>query len=253
MAEKKNGWQLEAAADVKDGDPRRAIYKSADLSFALDILRPCDGLQDLQFNENTVSGLTSLQISPEPPTPKSGETVIESYVRGDDLLVNYAQTPARTARPQIEWTSIHTADVHGVQATIAMYTSLLDSDPTVRTRSVFPAGSLVQPLADGSGEVHELSAGDQVQADSLSAFIFRPEGADWSYAEILFPSDFQGAAIVKSSDGLAMEFSLFPEFLEKGVIRKGRIQALFLQRSNDVATVLAAHERLANAPAPLTT
>lgn len=245
MADKKSGWQLDDAA---------ATYARGDLSVTIDILQPAEGLLKLHYAGSEVTCLKSLMISPEPPAPKGGETVIEAYARGDDdLIVSYAQTPARTSRPVIEWSAVHEAEVVGLQSTIAMLTSLLDCDPTVRIRSRFGAGKLLQAGAESPDRPRELVAGDSIEANATSVFVFRPDDADWSYAEILFPSDFQGAEIAKADGGLEIEFSLFPEFLEKGVIRKGRIQALFMPRADDLAHALAAHERLANSPAPLTT
>lgn len=250
-ANKDNTWQISRSDENKDID--QATYSNKSFSVRVDLTHPGEGLQDVSF-QGSPTHVSSLRISAEPPTPKGGETVIESYVRGDDLIVTYAQTPARTIRPQIYWSALNFKDAHGIQATISAQTSLLDSDPTIRSHSRLGQGDLFQPKQiEDNGDWQQRSADDACSADSPSLFLFRPNDADWSYAEILFPTDFQGAQVTAKDDALQIEFSMFPEFLEKGVIRRGRIQSLFMPRTNDQQVAIAAYRELANSPAPLTT
>ena len=228
MADSKEGWQL--ADNI-------ASCKQDDISFRVDLHYPGRGLQIDPAGTRGIEGLSCLRISPQPPTPKGGETLIDAYARGRDLIATYAQTPARTSRPEIYWSIVNDDDMVGIEATIGVQTSLLDSDPTVRSSTSFPPGKLSNLASIAAAEWISLSAGDEVSAESASLFLFRPNDASWSYAEIVYPSDFQGAEVTEgdSSGTMQLNFALFPEFLEKGVIRKARIQALWLPREDDEA------------------
>lgn len=244
MSENNTGWQLRE---------NLATFSHKSFAASIDLQFPAKGIHAVEFNGTGGKALSTIRVLPHPPTPKSGETVIESYVRGDDLIVNYAQTPARTARPQIEWSFVESGSAVGIQATIAMQTSLLDSDPTILSTSSLGKGELLHLAADKSDDWKVIDSDVTIPSETLSVFLFRPADSDWSYAEAIYPTDFQGATIRKSNENTELELSLFPEFLEKGVIRKGRIQSLFLPRTGDSQAAIDAHTSLSNAPAPLTT
>lgn len=233
-------------------DDNQATITVPTFSASIDMQFPEKGLYAVKYNGKAIGDISTLKISQQPTTPKGGETIIESYRRGDDLIVKYAQTPARSARPQLDWSLIELSGAVGIQATIAMQTSLLDSDPTVQARSVLGDGELLYQPSNAK-EWHSSDGDASIGATALSLLLFRPTDADWSYAEVIYPSDFQGASVSKTTKGLEIEISLFPEFLEKGVIRKGRIQSLFMSRTNDQQIAVEAHNALAHSAAPLTT
>ena len=233
-------------------DDDSAVLSAGGLEMRLDVKRPGDGLQNVVVDKTGMEGAKFLCVHPDPPTPANGETLIESFCRGDDFVAIYAQTPARSVRPHYQWRFVQPLDnVFGVELTLSMQTSLLDSNPKATTHTTFPAAE----CRFHSGESWEsLSAGhDGSVAGASGIFLFRPEGAAVSYAEIVFPADFQGATAKATDAEVEIRYELFPEFLEKGVIRKGRIQSLFLPRAGDEELAVAASQALAAAAPPLTT
>jgi hypothetical protein len=94
-------------------------------------------------------------------------------------------------------------------------------------------------------------------------FLFRPVGAgvggvEFSYVEMIFPSDFCCASVrwgdTQGQTAKAVLHSeLFPESLEKGVIRRARLRGLFVPRADDLVTASQLFAEFAASPPPLTT
>jgi hypothetical protein len=80
--------------------------------------------------------------------------------------------------------------------------------------------------------------------------VFQRDG--WSYAEMVYPGDFTESYIRRSDDGWHTTWDLFPERLEKGVIRRARMRGVFFA-GEDLSTALAAFEHFQASPLPLTT
>ena len=79
-------------------------------------------------------------------------------------------------------------------------------------------------------------------------------GGPVSYAEIMPASDFRELTIQYISDGACQtSWELFADFLEKGVIRRARIQSVFMPRNNDQAIALAICKEIDHQRLPLTT
>ena len=217
----------------------------------IDLKRPGNGVQHAKFKSSSLTDSRLLSIEPDPPTPESGESIIERYVRDDDLIVIYTQTPDRSVRPHYQWRWLHSADWCGVELTLSMQTSLLDSNPRATAVCHVP-GSECFVYADEQWKA-AVPGHDGVIPPGCGLFLFRPPVASFSYAEFVFPADFQGAAAHSLPGGVEIRYELFPEFLEKGVIRKARVRGLFFARENDQDLALDAHRELAAAAPPLTT
>jgi hypothetical protein len=81
----------------------------------------------------------------------------------------------------------------------------------------------------------------------------RPEEWDeLSYAEMVHPSDFVRADVSADNSGVRLKTELFPESLEKGVIRRARMRALFIARSADEAVAAGLWCDFSTAAPPLT-
>jgi hypothetical protein len=235
-------WQL---------DDSIAQLKAERFSTTVDLNRPNLGLNDIVVNGTLLSGCVPLQITPEPPAPKSGESLVDWYVRGHDLVATYAQRPPRTVQPTYYWRSLQASrDVLGVELMVSMQTSLLDSDATFRS------------LSECRGDAHWLSEANKATpitatdwespVDSRGFFLFRL-ARETSYVEMVFPSDFLGAEVTTSNGLSQLRYRMFPEELEKGVIRRGRIRALFLPSADDVNLAWEAYAQLCAEQPPLTT
>jgi hypothetical protein len=91
-------------------------------------------------------------------------------------------------------------------------------------------------------------------SSTLSCRLHRLPEQQLSYAEIMPATDFCEARIQHNADNKCYaRWELFSHFLEKGVIRRARLQAVVLPRENDVEIALRCCRQLENAPLPLTT
>lgn len=229
-----------------------ARLETATLACEIELHRPSTGLRQLKLNGRAVAHCEPLQVSPEPPAPKGGETLIESYVRGNDLIATYAQTPSRTVQPTYYWQGLEAGPLVGVELMVSMQTSLLASDPTLTA------------LTTCKGKALWISAGEAVALKSNSDEAWQsPAGAEGfclfrlangiSYAEMVFPADFLGARVTFKDDACQLAYRMFPESLEKGVIRRGRIRGWFLPTDGDVDAAFKAYQQLQAEDPPLTT
>jgi len=175
--------------------------------------------------------------------------LVESYVRGQDCIANYAPIPPDQVQPQIYWRGSFdpAKNATGLEMIVSMQTSLLDSDPLVAIVSELPAGEELswcdrewQPIGGGQARLER-------DKGHSGLFLLRPENADWSYAEAVFPSDF-----VQTDRLLSRSHPLFAERLEKGVIRRGRVAGWLLPRERDQELALALWNTFCQSPPPLT-
>jgi hypothetical protein len=65
--------------------------------------------------------------------------------------------------------------------------------------------------------------------------------------------DFHDVRLRQTPRGSALEWRLFGEFLEKGVIRRARLHAAVLPRENDIETAAACCAAIDSLELPLTT
>ena len=217
---------------------------------AIDLKRPSLGLQQLRYQKDGVIDCQPLQVSPEPPAPKTGETLVDSYVRGADLIATYAQTPQRSVQPTYYWRSFEPdGPVVGMELMVSMQTSLLDSDPTLSALTECRGAALW--ICDGKEHAIE-DTNWESPASSKGFSLFRLAKGT-SYAEMVFPSDFLGARVQNHQGKSQLTYRMFPEFLEKGVIRRGRIRSFFMPTDGDVEWAIGAYKRLREADPPLTT
>ncbi len=226
-----------------------ATYTQGDFSFGVDLAHPARGLRNPVFRGRQLPDVHVFRLTPSPPPPSTGETVIDAYIRGEDLVVTYAQTASRTVRPQVYWRGIAPApQVSGVELIVSMQTSLLDSSPVLSIETHWPAAETLIRQHDGGWKT--CGPGETtVSAEPPAVFLFRPADAAFSYAELIFPADFRGAVVSPGS----LRYQLFPEFLEKGVIRRARLQGVWLPREHDGALATKCYERLIESALPLTT
>jgi hypothetical protein len=117
---------------------------------------------------------------------------------------------------------------------LSSQTSLLDSEPLTSLESSLPTGEVLGLVDDQWRTINS----DDWQTDNRAprAVLVRPQATPaHSYLELVHPTDFAGVQ-VSSADGLTtLRWRLFPERLEKGVIRRGRVRGYVLPRHEDEA------------------
>ena len=140
----------------------------------------------------------------------------------------------------------------------SVQTSFLDSDPSLTVHSLVPAREVVQlveveagrvePIEWNSAEQHRLAA-----AGEIPCFIFRLAGSQSSYVEMVHPADFNESTLRRSPSGeTELSHRLFAGRLEKGVILRSRIRAIFVPRDSDAALARACYADFAAAEPVLT-
>jgi hypothetical protein len=184
--------------------------------------------------------------------------LVESYSRGGDLVASFAKSETSII-PQVCYRASCDLfrSVIRLELILSVQTDLLDSRPECGLGSYLWDGQLFHTSELQSDTFEEVPKGDGVpfdRADSLThLFLTRVRRHNFSYAELVHPSDFVRAkAGVDDTPLVAVEYTLFPDRLEKGVIRRARICGWFLPAENDLAVAVELAKQFINEPLPLT-
>jgi len=209
-------------------------YQAGPYNLTVNLRRPEDGLQ-LTYAGTRCSGLWLGAVTPGRAAGENGspppEAVTESYVRGRDLIATYAQGLTRTARPQIYWRVSdfeQPAQALAIELVLSVQSSKLESQPQ------FPVNTTV-PLGDDSFDVQvqplkwsRQTSDPRLQKTSPAMYMWKMADAPLWAAVMPHPGD--NAKVVSGSNAFSGAFelsiSLFPRSVEKGVIRRSRIQML---------------------------
>lgn len=220
----------------------------------LNALEPWLGCTGVEYRENRVSGSFLQCDLREHIAPN--RLPLEVYVRGDDLVASYPPSEARNVQTHLYWRSVGFGSGSGIEVIVSAQTHLLDSRPALAVVSSVAASEVLSVCGDDASLAPlGFSSTGRIEfsvADPCNRFLLRPEGADFSYLEIVHPSDFAGSTLEQRGDTIRLVHRLFPDRLEKGVIRRGRVCGLFLPRANDVAAAIDAYRAMLDAPLPLT-
>jgi hypothetical protein len=246
-------WQTEGTT---------ARLKLEPLSARLDRLRPARGLRDLRFGDRRMEAAAILQVRADTAASDRDECLLDSFVRGNEMVASYALWPPRKVGAELRWRCIHHVDLAavGLELIISVQTDLLDTDPGLTIGSVMPQGAVWRLVDADKLQFERIIFPDRLLASySLrppAMLLYRPAEADWSFVEMIHPSDFAGAMLAQlpqEAGGFCSSYRLFDERLEKGVIRRGRLQGLLVARDRDQETAWPGYQRFAGSEIPLTT
>jgi hypothetical protein len=102
--------------------------------------------------------------------------------------------------------------------------------------------------------VESTFAGGQVLKLSGSCLVlFRPQESSASYCEMVEPEESAGCETSEDGGSTAIRWTLFPDSLEKGVIRRARVRGLILPRQGDEELALACYRAFLASPLVLST
>jgi hypothetical protein len=231
MAMSPTPWQL---------DEYYAHLSLGDLSGTANLLTPDAGLQ-LRWRGEP---LAALAVGLPTVAETRATSTLDCWLRGGDLVSTYSQSDDRATRGQIYWRA-HECSQNGQQhptldLIASVQTSFLDSDPALNVCSRIAAREVlrfnnsetsdVTPIEWNDAEQHILSA-----PEAIGCFIFRLAGGQSSYIEMVHPADFHESVIRLLPNGeTELSHRLFAGRLEKGVILRSRVRAIFVPRGNDV-------------------
>ncbi|MCO6454293.1 MAG: hypothetical protein J5I93_03170 [Pirellulaceae bacterium] len=253
-------WQL---------SDNRARWTTIPLSFQIDVAHPASGLQVATIHELSVTSLRPLQLATLGEPRATRPELLECHVRGQDLVANYRESAAGRVSPEVYWRMNHPADdrcLAELEVILSLQTSRLDGHAEIQCRTELGAGELWHLAVDAHGEPAAAQQLSRHAAQRLSRHValtlaepgillFRPDTLAWSYAEMVFPQDAGPVSLAPSSADpgwSVLDRRMLAEPMEKGVIRRGRLRAIWTARQSDQAAVLAAYGRFLASPPPLT-
>lgn len=246
-----------------------AELSSRYLSGRIDVARPHGGLHgnllpNVPAESTAILGVHRVAV---PITAIAGPEafewplpVAEAYVRGDDLVASYTPASGWPFSPQLYWRADPLRSVEGVLSSISILVSvqthLLDTCPQIGVASQLPCGEVLTLAIRSSASPRiELVHGDRTisSGSEIRCIVTRPRTWPISYVEIMAPSDFHDVAVRPDANGSSIEWRLFADFLEKGVIRRAQVHAAFLPRENDIEHAVACCDATQRLELPLTT
>lgn len=230
------------------------------VSARVDIARPHLGVEDVQVDSVTIDG-NLLALTPSGAAAAWPASVADAYVRGLDLVAVYAGDENWPYAPQVYWSATHRESNSETLASLALVvsiqTDLLDTHPRIDVRSSLCAEDALMISVIGDDLLVDSHVGGVQGIDpraSACGILWRLPGGELSYAEVMPTSDFRQLAVGRTANGeIQSGWELFAEFLEKGVIRRARLQSVFMPRENDVQLVAECCRMIENRPLPLTT
>jgi hypothetical protein len=217
----------------------------------VNVSRPQDGVHNLRIDDEAIEGeLLSATWSGaahglEKKSAAWPAPVADAYVRDGDLVATYGQMPNWPYAPQIYWrvesVSILGTKIPTLSLLVSIQTDSLDTQPAIRVATRLPAVEVVE-------------MGLVASAGRTQALLWRLTDADLSYVEIVPTSDFCDVSVACDEAGrFTTEWSLFGEFLEKGVIRRARMMSIFLPHKRDEELAAEYCREFQRRPLPLTT
>jgi hypothetical protein len=244
-------WKLNGTiADLRRGP----------LSARVDVSRPDMGLQQLQLNGQVMpSRLLAVQRHDETAQTTSPWPLqlADAYVRGDDLVASYKPSDDWPYSPQLYWSASSLQGIDGLLGSLSLLisveTHLLDTWPRITVSSQLACQELLEITAT-TGATKSLQSNDTIRPSKTTACILhRLASAPISYVEIMPPNDFRELTVQQHPNGeVRAQWHVLADFLEKGVIRRSRLHAVFMPRENDVQRALDCCAVVDQRPLPLT-
>jgi hypothetical protein len=235
-------------------------------SAIVDSRNPAGGLRDVHVDGRELAAFHPLGVALKAVERAEAQSSVERYLRGGDLVATYADQPAAAMRTQIYWRAAaherHRA-IAAISLVVSVQTSLLDSHPALAARSQLVASEAYRLTDAERGTfasilpaVHDEVAADDVD-DAPQCYLFRLPGRQYSYAEMVQPSDERHSHWEGWLHGtdyrLQLQHELFPRWLEKGVILRARVLGVLLDRQDDKACAAAHWAAFLRDELPLTT
>lgn len=184
--------------------------------------------------------------------------VREHYVREQDFVATFAPKRPGNLTPQLYWRArLHASSLAvQVEMILSLHTDLLDSRPETTIQSIGVGSRLFHCAGLEPQNASELTAANSGapidgQSSREHLFLFRNAAQGVTYAEMVHPSDFVQAQLMPEPPPYLIS-TLFPDRLEKGVIRRARVSGWFLPAENDVAMACKLAQQFVHEPLPLT-
>jgi hypothetical protein len=226
-------WRLPTETASPD-DFFTATLKAEAWEARVDVRHPQRGIHFLRTADANFPStiLLAAQIAPG----NEALEVADHYIRGVDLVATYVQRTRDAVRPQIYWRLLGAGKTApqpssappGWELIVSVQTSLLHSEPACTVLSEVAGEEAWRMSDDERGEFVRVEGGrggDVVctREDGTGVFLVRTSDPRFSYLQMVYPSDFHRTTVtIPGSPGASVRVAhqLFPEALEKGVIRR---------------------------------
>ncbi len=196
-------WRLE---------DQRASLSLGPLSLAINLAAPERGAEAFAFGGHEVSN----QLWAWRPSSQTPQRLSDAYVRGSDLVSEYAPSEEFPFKTQIYWRceAEATRDTPvRLSLILSVHTHKLDTHPIYSVESSFRATGPATLQQDLPGNPY---AGVLMTADNSA----------WSVVETIQPGDLLtpgGQTLEAESGQTVSRWRLFDHFMEKGVIRRAQL------------------------------
>lgn len=236
------------------------------LQGCLEVAQLGNGLNQLILDNKPLTGsLWKIALGDEDEKPIAGAGELrETFQRGQDLFVSCTGPGDKPYRTSIYWraeVSSSKAAYAILSLIVSVETDTLGSQPQIEVRSNLAANEAIylktvgvispraETLADGGLEV--VGNGEPCM---LGGILYRLPGGQFSLLELTHPTDFHSLHVQRETRGTwSTEWQLLGQFLEKGVIRRARMQAVILPRQNDINLAAECCSAFTTSDIPLST
>ena len=176
-------------------------------------------------------GISLPELSWQPAKPLS-----DAYTRGCDLVATYRETEGHPLRVQIYWRALEQRpSAIGFELMLSVQTHLLDSNPGLEVITITSNEASVLTFNSGGCSFAEPRPESAIGPAAIESgcYLVRMAESDWSYVEMNHPGDHHQTILSEEGAQRIIRRKLFERRLEKGVILRSRLQAVFVARAVD--------------------
>ena len=202
-----------------------ATFTGAQWTWRVDLAHPSAGV--------SIEGPTKApwQLMAIHPVPAHACQIDDQFARGSDLMVRYVQSEKDQFAFQLDFRAVPPSELAsaacGFDVWLSVQTQLLDAHPQL--------------------EINHPGATKGWSGDASIQNHASPSGCA---AILIHPSDLLQTELIDQNAG---KLRLFGDFMEKGVIRRGRLRCLVSAKPIPASDLQAAYDCFADSPLPLTT
>jgi hypothetical protein len=244
-------WRIEGS---------EASLSTLRLSARVDLRQPEQGLADVARRERALPDARLLQV--QLADVGNGQRLVDAYVRSLDLVAAYEAASGLASATQIYWRYVEHADLEaaGVELIVSVRTESLDADPRMAFGSELACREVLQAAGSDATSFQSIPVSAKtcdrpLRRAGVGLFVARLCDDAVSYVEMVHPADFSAIELAAGGSPagcVRSRFPLFEERLEKGVIRRTRVQGLLCRREGDEAVARECYLRFLASAAPLT-
>ena len=230
----------------------KAHLQSTSLTANIDLAFPNRGLSNVNLDAINLPLAYTLAIQLNNHSRTEQEKQLNAHTRQHDLIATYGKQPNQANHAELMWRYITSTNESpakvGIEVIATLQTDKLYQRAMLTSRTALTADAIFTYSREGTW----LNSETHTPTDNVIAILCHLNNGA-SYLEIAHPMDAQGFTLDCSDESIRWEFLLLDQELEKGVIRRARIQGWWCSEplTLDAASELTAS--LANSPLPLTT